>query len=419
MTAERHPEPPARPRPVGYVLTHYPQLAQTFIAAEVDAVEQAGQPIRIFAMNPPGPTERDRPDAPRHIGRTTYLKPRISRGAIELLGFTVRRPLGLAKVWGAAIASAGGSPVRTARCLSHLAQAALLARHAMDHGIERLHAHFGLAPATIAWLASAIMRSCGRDASFSFTIHGFHDFVDPAESRLDIKAAQASAVVCISRYTLSQLCLVTEPWHWPKFTVVRCGVDSDAFEYRDPPEITGIPRLVSVGRLSAEKGFEILLEAVARLRLEGLAVELRIIGDGPARQRLATRISELGIENEVVLAGELMPIEVRRELDAADVFVMPSFSEGLPISLIEAMATGTPVVSTWIAGIPELARHGETALTVAPADAGELAQAIGRMIGDGQLRIRLARAARDRVSAQHDLRRSGEVISALLRQPGP
>jgi glycosyltransferase involved in cell wall biosynthesis len=403
------------PRTVGYVLTHYPKLAQTFIAGEIDAVERAGVPVRVFAMNAPEASELARDGAQAMAAGTTYLKPAMARAVGALLAVSLRHPIAMAGVWAKAIASGGGNPARIVRRLAHLAQAALVARLAKRDGIETLHAHFGLAPATIAWLATAIARAQGRTgARFGFTIHGFHDFFDPAESRLDLKARDAARVLCISDFTRSQLCLTTDPAWWPRFHVARCGIDTAAFAYRDPPPIAGRVRIMALGRLSPEKGFAVLLQALALLRGRGVEAELRIVGDGPTRSDLQRQIAELDLADRVTLTGELSPAEVSRELAASDVFCMASFSEGLPISIMEAMAVGVPVVTTWIAGIPELARQGETALTVPPADAEALADAIARLAGDEALRVRLAQAGRALVEVRHDLWRCGATVARYL-----
>lgn len=405
----------AHKRPVGYVLTHYPKLAQTFIADEIAAVEAAGQPIRVFAMNAPEASELAREGAGGKAARTSYLKPQMDSAAAALFGATLRHPLAMAGIWRKAIASGGGSPARIARRLAHLAQAALVAREAKRVGIERLHAHFGLAPATIAWLATLIARAGGRTgAQFSFTIHGYHDFFDPAETRLDLKARDATAVFCISDFTRSQLCLTSDPALWPRFHVARCGIDTGAFAYRDPPQIEGRPRLMALGRLSPEKGFSVLVAAVAKMRDSGRDVELRIVGGGPLHAELEQEIDRLDLGDRVALLGELPPAEVARELAASDIFCMASFSEGLPISIMEAMAVGVPVITTWIAGIPELAQDGATALTVPPADAEQLAAAMGRLAADPDLRRKLARAARRRVEQQHDLKHAGAQVARLL-----
>ena len=396
---------------VGYVLTHYPRLAQTFIAAEITAVERTGVTVLPFAMNPPTASEQAAPGAAERVARTTYLKPQMVRALITLAGQMLRHPLGVGRVMTMALASAGASPGRIVRRLAHLLQAALVAQEAGRERLDYLHAQFGLAPATIAWLAAALSSAAGRRLPFGFTIHGFHDFVEPAESRLDLKARDAAQVLCISDYTRSQLCLVTDPALWPRFHVARCGIDLSAFRYRSPPDHDRMPTVLAVGRLSAEKGFDILIEALAQLKRVGAPQRLVLVGDGPLRTSLESAASGSGVADLIEFAGELPPADVRAHLERADLFCLPSFSEGLPISIMEAMAVGVPVVTTWIAGIPELAESGVTALTVPPARPDTLAQAMQQLAEDGQLRLRLSQAARSKVEAQHDQSRCGEIVA--------
>ena len=410
--------PSTNPR-VAYVMTHYPKLAQTFISNEIEALEQAGVQVACFAMNPPEEIERSRDGAEGRIARTTYLKSAPARAVATLLRQSLRHPLAMAHVWKIALASSGGDVRRVIRRLAHLAQAALVADGAARLGITRLHAHFGLAPATIAWLASAINRAQGRSAEFSFTIHGYHDFADPAEARLDLKARDAAAVLCISDFTRSQLSLITPPELWPKFHVARCGIDLAEFAYRDPPQPGPVPTIMALGRLSPEKGFNVLIEAVALSLDAGVPVRLRIVGDGPYRSELEAAARDRGIAEAVSFAGELPPDAVREELKSADLFCMASFSEGLPVSLIEAMAVGVPCITTWIAGIPELAEDEVTALTVPPARADSLAEAIARLVRDPELRLRLARAARERVEQSHCLTTNAARVRDLLLNEKP
>ena len=405
--------PSTNPR-VAYVMTHYPKLAQTFISNEIEALEQAGVQVACFAMNPPEEIERSRDGAEGRIARTTYLKSAPARAVATLLRQSLRHPLAMAHVWKIALASSGGDVRRVIRRLAHLAQAALVADGAARLGITRLHAHFGLAPATIAWLASAINRAQGRSAEFSFTIHGYHDFADPAEARLDLKARDAAAVLCISDFTRSQLSLITPPELWPKFHVARCGIDLAEFAYRDPPQPGPVPTIMALGRLSPEKGFNVLIEAVALSLDAGVPVRLRIVGDGPYRSELEAAARDRGIAEAVSFAGELPPDAVREELKSADLFCMASFSEGLPVSLIEAMAVGVPCITTWIAGIPELAEDEVTALTVPPARADSLAEAIARGPGKPQPQLRVADQARERVEQSHCLTANTARVRELL-----
>jgi colanic acid/amylovoran biosynthesis glycosyltransferase len=401
---------------VGYVMTHYPRNAQTFIAGEIDGVAAAGVAVVCFAMNRPDPAELVDPAAQARAAATLYLKDHPLGAIGDVLAITLRHPIGMARIVGTAVASGGGSTGRTLRRLAHLVQAARVARVARSRGLRHLHAHFGLAPATIAWFASRMMSLDRSPVAFSFTIHGFHDFADPAETRLDLKARAAAAVVCVSDFTRAQLYLNADPAVWPRAHVIRCGIDLAAWQFASPVRGTATPTVVAIGRLSAEKGFAILIEAVAQLRDAGVALKLRLVGDGPERAALAATVDRLSLANHVELVGELPPAQVRAELRSADMFCLPSFSEGLPVSIMEAMAAGVPVVTTWIAGIPELAEDGVTALTVPPARADALADALQRLIDDPALGTKLAVAARARVEQQHDQTANGRAMAGLLRK---
>jgi glycosyltransferase involved in cell wall biosynthesis len=404
------------PLRVGYIMTHYPKLAQTFIAGEIDSVAAAGVEVTPFAMNRPDTGERARPGAAAREAATLYLKDRPLDALGAVFALCLKHPVGIARIVMDAVRSAGGQPRRTARRLAQLAQAALVARAVRARGIRHLHAHFGLAPATIAWLASRIATLGGHRIGFSFTIHGYHDFVDPAETRLDIKAAAAHAVVCISDFTRSQLYLVSDPRLWPRFSVVRCGVDLSRWPFQPPRHGQGTPVILAIGRLSAEKGFSVLLDAMTRLRDRGVAARLRLIGDGPERGRLTSAIQSRQLSDRVSLDGELTPDQVREALAGAQVFCLPSFSEGLPVSIMEAMAAGVPVVASWIAGIPELAESEVTALTVPPGRADALADALERLLTDMALAERLSRAARDRVVDLHDQHANGAAMAKLFQE---
>jgi colanic acid/amylovoran biosynthesis glycosyltransferase len=407
---------PGTPLRVGYVMTHYPRVALTFIESEIVEVQRNGIEVVPFAMNLPEAADMLAVGAEQKRARTTYLKASLGSAVGALLAIWARHPVATTKLTLRAARSAGTDFALIAKRMSHLVQGALLAKKAGQQGITYLHAHFGLAPATIAWFATELARIAGRDAKFSFTIHGFHDFIDPMIARLDLKAALARNVVCISDFTRSQLCRGTDPVLWDRFKVIRCGVDLDQFAFRAPPAHGPEVKVMALGRLSPEKGFAVLIDAVAALRQQGVPVKLTLVGNGPLRGALEAQASSLGITDAVRFAGEQVSAVVADELRASDIFCLPSFSEGLPVSLMEAMAVGVPVVTTWISGIPELAVNGETALTVAPASSGEMADAIRKLASDHGLCLSLAKAARAKVEALHDAHRTGLQMVDLLRE---
>lgn len=400
---------------LAYVMTHYPRVALTYIAGEIDEVERRGGRIFPIVMNPPAPEDLTTEEALERHRRSIYLKASPARVFLAALGAAAAHPIKMAGLVFQAIRSARSDLGIMGRRLVHLCYGALAAKDCRERKIRHLHAQFGLAPATIAWFACEILNFDGGAAStWSFTIHGFHDFVNETESRLDLKAASASFVICISDFTKSQLCRVTQPRYWDRFHVVRCGIDLAAFPMRVPRPQREAPRIAIVGRLSPEKGHGILLDAVSKLSKAGDQVEVEIIGDGPFGEELRKLAAELGVEKSVIFSGELLPDEVARRLADADMFCMASFAEGLPISIMEAMAIGVPVVTTWIGGIPELAVDEVTALTVPPGNSEALAAAIRRLVGDPALRERLTSAARAAVERMHSRDSNGAQLTRLF-----
>ncbi|QGG95981.1 glycosyltransferase family 4 protein [Actinomarinicola tropica] len=405
---------PSAPRVrIAYVMTHHPRVATTFINDEIAEVTRRGGEVVPIAMNRPAPDDVRGAWAEDEARRTLYLK---AAGPLTLLLALARvlreHPLPAARLVLSALGSARLDLGIAVRRLVHLAYAARAVEHCRDLDVRHLHAHFGQAPATIAWFAAEIGNMSEGDRwTWSFTIHGFQDFVNEADARLDLKAASASFVACVSDFTRSQLCRVAEPRLWDRFHVVRCGIDLDAFAPRDPAPPSQAPRVLVVARLSAEKGHVVLLHAVARLREKGLDVGVDLVGGGPYEAEIRAEEARLGLSDAVAHHGELLPSAVRERLVAADVFCLPSFSEGLPISIMEAMACGVPVVASGISGIPELAVHDETALTVPPGNVDALTTALERMLTEDGLAATLSAAGRVAVQERHDLRRNvGELL---------
>lgn len=408
-------EPTGRLR-VAYVMTHHPRVATTFINGEIEGITRAGGEILPVAINPPGPEDLTTPEARRAAAETLHLKSvGLHRLAVAFLRFTLRHPGAALRLLALAVRSARLDLGILARRLVHLADAAYLVEHLRERDVTHLHAHFGQAPATIAWFTSLIGNETGDERwTWSFTIHGFQDFVNEADARLDLKAASASFVACISDFTRSQLCRVADPRWWPRFHVLRCGIALDEFPDRGRRPVGDPPHIVTVARLSPEKGQVVLIDAVALLHRRGIAATLEIVGSGPYEADLRAAIERHGLGGHVELTGEQQPAVVAERLRAADLFCLPSFSEGLPVSIMEAMAIGTPVVTTAISGIPELAVHDETALTVPPGNAEAIAQAVARLCEEPGLAESLSGAARTAVADRHDVVRTVAAVQQHL-----
>lgn len=418
--AARRPDPGPAPhagadRRVTYVLANYPQLCATFIADEIRALE--GRGIRVFpvAMNSPAPGDLAGARERQERDRTYYLKAQGPwRVLVALLRALGTSPTGLASTAWLGIRTARSDARAALWRIFQVVEAVLVWDHARRTGARHLHAHFGLAPATIAWFACTFGNRAGGRWTWSFTIHGFQDFVNEREAALALKAASASYVVCVSDFTRSQLMRVAPPPHWDRLHVVRCGIDLDRFGFTPSLRLPTRPTILVVGRLSAEKGHGVLLEALGLLRQAGVDATVELAGDGELRRDLEAQAARLGVSDRVRFLGGLHPSEIPERLRRADVLCLPSFSEGLPVSIMEAMAVGTPVVTTYVGGIPELAVHGETALVVPAGNAGRLADALGRILRDEELRRRLVHQARRRVELQHALPETARRLEALL-----
>jgi colanic acid/amylovoran biosynthesis glycosyltransferase len=403
-------------RRVAYVLTHYPQLCATFISDEVQALQALGFQVFPVAMNRPGPGDLGGTHERAERDRTFYLKAQGWRVLPALARALRASPARLGRTFWLAFRMAGLDLKAALWRFFHVVEAILVWDHCRSLGVRHLHAHFGLTPSTIAWFACTL-GGAAEGWTWSFTIHGYQDFVNEREAALASKAASAHHVVCVSDFTRSQIMRVTHPRQWRKFHVVRCGIDLERFRFAPSERLAEVPTILVVGRLSAEKGHGVLLEAVSLLRREGCAAAVEFAGDGDLRPDLEAEAARLGLAERVRFLGGLHPSAIPERLRRADVFCLPSFSEGLPVSIMEAMAVGTAVVTTSIGGIPELAVDGETALVVPAGNAARLAEALARVLRDDELRRRLVQAARRRVERMHSLPVNVQLLAGLLDAP--
>lgn len=406
---------PATDRRLTYVLTNYPQLFATFIADEVQALEARGFRVFPIAMNSPTPSDVSGAHERVERDRTFYLKAQGPWSVLLALSRALlASPIGLARTMWSGVRTAGFDIKAALWRVFHVIEAILVWDHCRRVGVRHVHAHFGLTPSTIAWLTCTFGNFAGGRWTWSFTIHGYQDFINEREAALAVKAESARHVVCVSDFTRSQIMRISDPLHWEKFHVVRCGVDLDRFTYAPSDQLSDVPKVLVVGRLSAEKGHGVLLEALSILRRDGTDAMVEFAGDGEIRSDLEAQAVRLGVADRVLFLGGLHPSEIPVHLRRADVFCLPSFSEGLPVSIMEAMAVGVPVVTTYIGGIPELAVNGETALVVPAGNPAHLAAALARLFRDDDLRQRMVHEARRRVEALHSLPKNARMLEALF-----
>jgi colanic acid/amylovoran biosynthesis glycosyltransferase len=351
---------------IAYLTNQYPKISHTFIRREIDAVVRADLSLEVFRYSiRPTP---DRLLDPADIAEQKITDVVLSHGFLSLLLATLKvlltRPFKFFRAF--LLVMRLGRRGRQG-CLWHLfylAEAAWLLVQFQAKQISHVHVHFGTNPATVALLCRVL-----GGPTYSFTVHGPEEFDCPESLHLRTKIKHCKFVVAVSSFGRSQLCRWSSFGDWDKIRVVRCGLSSEDLDQTALP-VEDNQRLVCVGRLSEQKGQFLLVEAAKTLHDAGMNFELVLVGDGELRGEIERLIEAAGLQNCVRLIGWQTSQQVRDWLQRSRAFVLPSFAEGLPVSIMEAFAAGRPVVSTYIAGTPELVRPGENGWLV-PAGSSE------------------------------------------------
>jgi glycosyltransferase involved in cell wall biosynthesis len=407
--------------PIAYLCSRYPAVSHTFVLREVEALRRRGVDVRTFSVRRADAGDVLSP-ADREAQRTTtaILPPRWGRLAAAHLAALARSPRAyLATLRRAAEMASPGFRGRLWQ-LFYFVEAIQLWHHCARAGISHIHAHFANPGSNVALLAADFGARAGRGpAAWSFTMHGPAEFYDVTANRLPEKVRAARFVACISDFCRSQLMGMVEYEHWQKLHVVHCGVDPAEFAPSEhAPAPAGPVRVLNVARLTERKGHHLLLEASARVRAEGVDLRVTIVGDGPERDNLARHARELGIDSAVELAGAVGQDRIRSFYDAADLFCVPSFAEGVPVVLMEAMAMELPVVATSVMGIPELVEDGVHGRLVQPGRADALADALRALAADAEVRAAMGRRGREKVLAEFDVHGSAARLEEIFAAAG-
>ena len=395
-------------RKIAYLTGEYPRATDTFIQREVAALRALGWEIetcsirRTGAEHLVGDEQRSEQARTFHVLNAAKNPLRLTRAKLRALRNPARYFRAFALAWRTAPKGIKGRLWQ----MFYFAEALMLAEHLERHGVTHLHNHIAKASCTVAMLTSEL-----TGIPYSFTLHGPDIFFEPLHWRLDEKIARARFVACISEFCRSQAMVFSDRAHWGKLHIVHCGVDPGRY---DPAPREGAPHLLFVGRLAAVKGVPVLFEALQQLDMPDLRVTL--IGDGPERAGLEREVAERGLSDVVEFAGYRNQTEVAEALREADALVLPSFAEGVPVVLMEAMASARPVVTTQIAGVPELVEDGVSGRLVPPGDVEALAEALREVLCDAGLRARMGAAGRAKVCAEFDIAREAAWLSRLLER---
>jgi len=383
---------------IAYVLNTYPEGSHSFIRREIAALQRRGFEVARIAMRRPARAPTDPQDI-AETAQTHYVLEQGGRALVLDLAKRLFKPKALA-VLQLALKVGRKSESGRLKHMIYLAEACAVARQCKAKGVDHIHAHFGTNAATVAMLASEL-----SGIPYSFTVHGPEEFDQPISLSLGEKITRSKFTVGISQFGRSQLCRWVDPAHWGKIKVVHCGIDPAKFpDGALHPMPDGALRLVNIGRFAEQKGQMLLLEAMAEVIKTAPDTHLTLVGDGDLRGDIEASIKRLGLDANVTLAGWLNEDQVSAALGQAHALVLPSFAEGLPMVVMEAMASARPVITTYIAGIPELMQNGETGWLVPAGDVQACADAILELqVTSNAKRMNMGQAGRARVLERHDI----------------
>lgn len=393
---------------VAYIAPYYPHVSHSFIRREIAALEGQGISVERFALRP----VLDAVD-PADIAERAKTTALVALGPGRLFAATLRmlfiRPVAFWRALRRTVRYGRRSDRGVIRHLIYLAEACAFVRMLAQRDATHVHAHFGTNAATVAAFARAL-----GGPPYSFTVHGPEEFDRPDALSLGNKIASSAFVVAISSFGRSQLYRWCEAAHWPKVHVVHCGLDAHFLGVESTP-VPAETRIVCVGRLTEQKGQLLLIEAVARLAAAGVPCELVLAGDGPMRREVEAAVARHKLTDRVRITGWVTGAQVRQEILAARAMVLPSFAEGLPVVLMEAMALGRPVVTTFVAGIPELVKNGEHGWVVPAGDIEALTIALREVVESPLARLdAMGRAGAAQVAWRHDIRTEAAKLAGLF-----
>jgi colanic acid/amylovoran biosynthesis glycosyltransferase len=365
---------------IAYLTSEYPAPSHTFIRREVAALRSMGVDIDTFSIRRPTPSARLSGEDEAAAAETAYVLESVPRILGSALIEFVRAPVRTLVTFVAALRHRVPGLRAAIWACFHFLEAMQLVRLLRARKVVHLHNHFANSSAIVGMLAARHLAAC------------------------------------VSAFGRAQVMRMVEPAEWSKLFISRCGLST-----RGRPkhvEVEGRLRFCSVGRLSPEKGHVGLFEAFRAVLAAGIDADLHLVGDGPMRCELETWRSALGLDERIHFLGQLTEEEVAKTIADADVFVLSSFMEGLPVVIMEAFAAGVPVVAPGVAGIPELVVHRETGLLFPPSDWEALADAMVTMASDPGLRARLAERGRRRVAEQHEITRAVRPLLDQLASMG-
>ena len=395
---------------IAYLLSEYPTLGHTYLLREVRELRALGWEIQTISIRKPADRQSELSPAEREEWTATWYV--LASSPLEFLqahvATAVTRPLSYVRGLITAWRFGQFHPRVTLLATAYFIEAVMAGYRLRKAGITHVHSAYAT---TVALIVGRVF-----DIRLSMTLHGPAEFVDPEGFRIREKVRAAQFVSGISYFGRSQIMLWSSPSDWQKLEVTPLGIDITGWQPAAFREHPAPFHLISVGRLAEVKGYPVLLDAVGLLIKEGRDLRLTLVGDGPERDQLKEQARRLGIADKVVFAGWKTQDELRLLYQNSEVCVLSSFAEGIPVVLMEAMASGIPCVAPRITGIPELIRDGIEGLLVTPSHTDELASAIGTLMDDPDLRRQMASLCRHRIAEKFELRKNVLHLSEVFKR---
>jgi glycosyltransferase involved in cell wall biosynthesis len=400
-------------RSLAYLVSTYPTLSMIFVLREVVQLRKLGFRIETASINPPDRPANELTAVEAAEARRTYcVKSHGFAGAAKVHIKTFFGNLGgYGRGLRLAFRLAGLDLRRLFFNLMYFTEALMVGQWMRRNRQSHLHVHLASQAASVGLFVRHIF-----GFGYSLTVHGPDEFYDVGGQYLAEKITAADFICCISSYARSQMMKLSPYTQWTKFVVSPLGVDPQLFSPRPARLAPETFEILCVGRLTPAKGQHLLIDAVNMLARQGCRVRLRLVGSGPDEASLRKHATHSEFPECIVFESAVNQDRIRTLYAAADLFCLPSFAEGLPVVLMEAMAMEIPCVTTCITGIPELIRDGVDGLLVAPSDLEALVEALAKLMDDAPLRERIGKSGRMCVLERYDLRRNVEKLAGIFAE---
>ena len=392
---------------ITYLINQYPKVSHTFIRREIIALEKQGFEIQRLALRGWDEKLIDLDDIAEQQKTAYVLKNGVLSLILSAAKVLVQSPIRFCSALWLAIKLGIKADRPILFHFIYFLEACKVYLEAKQFDSQHLHAHFGTNPSEIVMLVNALC-----ELPYSFTVHGPEEFDRPQFLKLAEKINQSKFVVAISSFGRSQLMRWVDFLQWHKINIVHCGLEASFYNV-PAVAMPAKPRLVCVGRLCEQKGQLLLIEAAKNLNEQQLDFELILAGDGEMRAEIESLIVHYQLQDKVKITGWISSVEVRSIILDSQIFVLPSFAEGLPVVIMEAMSLRRPVISTYIAGIPELLIHRENGWLCVAGDVYNLADTMREALSTPISTLqKMGDAAFERVIARHNI----DIEAAKLAQ---